>query len=284
MSAKLLDGKHIAQDYQRKIAMQIKQRTSAGLPQPGLAMILIGKDPASEIYVANKQKACQAVGIHSRVKTLSANIDQAELLTEITECNQDKAVHGVLVQLPLPAHIDTTLIIDAIAVNKDVDGFHPFNIGRLAQARPLFRPATPMGIMTLLNANDIQLAGLHSVVVGASKIVGRPLALELLTAGSTITICHRATRELAHHVQQADLLVSATGKRDLISSEWIKPGAIVIDVGIHRLANGKLCGDIDFTSACERASWITPVPGGVGPMTVTSLLQNTLIAAEMQAS
>ncbi|HFD92395.1 MAG TPA: bifunctional methylenetetrahydrofolate dehydrogenase/methenyltetrahydrofolate cyclohydrolase FolD, partial [Gammaproteobacteria bacterium] len=240
----------------------------------------IGNDPASEVYVANKRRACEEAGIVSRSYDLDEDITQEALLAIIDELNQDDTIDGILVQLPLPRHIDTETIIERIRPDKDVDGFHPYNIGRLALRIPVLRSCTPRGIMTLLGHTGEELRGLDAVVVGASNHVGRPMNFELLLAGCTITTCHRFTRDLPAHVARADIVVVAVGKPGLIKGEWIKPGAIVIDVGINRNEQGKLVGDVEFASAVERAGWITPVPGGVGPMTVATLLENTLYAAE----
>lgn len=275
MTAKILDGKKLAQALQHELKTQIAAHTAKGFAPPGLAVILVGDNPASRIYVNKKREACAQVGIVSKNYDLPESAAQQELLALIDRLNQDAAIHGILLQLPLPASIDANLLLEKIAPGKDVDGFHPFNLGRLAQRRPALRPCTPYGVMQLLATTGVDLHGLHAVVVGASNIVGRPMALELLLAGCTVTVCHRFTQDLAKEVQQADLLVSAIGKTRIIDSTWIKPGAIVIDVGMNRAANGQLTGDLDFSTACARASWITPVPGGVGPMTVTALLQNT---------
>ncbi|MEE9451807.1 MAG: bifunctional methylenetetrahydrofolate dehydrogenase/methenyltetrahydrofolate cyclohydrolase FolD [Gammaproteobacteria bacterium] len=281
MTAQCLDGKKVAQKQQEKIKAQIAQRLAIGKRAPKLAVILVGHDPASHIYVQNKRKACAQVGMQSQSFNLAKDIQQDELMDLISQLNEDPQTDGILLQLPLPAHLDASAILDHILPHKDVDGFHPYNLGRLAQRRPLLRPCTPYGIMQLLNYYDLDCKGLHSVVIGTSNIVGRPMLLELLLAGSTVTNCHRFTRHLDEHVRKADLLVAAIGKRDIIKSDWLKPGCIVIDVGIHRLENGKLSGDIDFMTAKERAAWITPVPGGVGPMTISTLLENTTLAAEL---
>jgi len=241
---------------------------------------LVGTDSASQVYVNAKRKACEEVGIRSVAYDLPVTTTQTELLARVASLSADSEIDGILVQLPLPSHIDSELILDSIPAHKDVDGFHPDNLGRLAQRRPLLRSCTPYGIIQLLDYAGLDIAGLHAVVVGASNHVGRPMALELLLAKCTVTVCHRFTRDLASHVQQADLLISATGKRGVVQSQWIKPGAIVIDVGIHRRADGVITGDLDFDSAKERAAWITPVPGGVGPMTIATLLSNTLCANE----
>ena len=279
MNAKLLDGKAIAAEIKQQVACDVQKRLKDGLSPPGLAVILVGDNPASQIYVRNKRRACDEVGILSFLHELPAEVPEADLLNLIAELNEDDTVHGILIQPPLPEHIDATHILEAVDPAKDVDGFHPYNLGRLAQRHPALRPATPSGVIAILDSIPLDVKGLHAVVVGASNIVGRPLALELLLRGATVTICHRFTRDLKMHVGLADLLVASIGKTGIIKSDWIKPGAIVIDVGINRLDNGKLVGDIDFDSARERASWITPVPGGVGPVTVATLLKNTLIAA-----
>lgn len=282
MSARILDGKAAANQIQQTIASAVLQRQSQGLRPPSLAVILVGEDPASQVYVKNKRKACQDVGIRSLAYDLPATTTQTELLQLIDELRADATIDGILVQLPLPPHIDADVILDRIPSDKDVDGFHAFNIGRLAQRRPVLRPCTPYGVILLLEyAGFTDLEGLHAVVVGASNNVGRPMALELLLTKCTVTICHRFTRDLATHVGLADLLVVATGKRGVVQSEWIKPGAIVVDIGMHRHPDGSLNGDVDFDSAKMRASWITPVPGGVGPMTVATLLKNTLYTTEM---
>ncbi len=280
MTAKIIDGKAIAQQLRHQIAERVNARLTKGMRAPGLAVVLVGDDHASMIYVNRKRQACEAVGIISEFHDLPATVSESELLTLIDNLNADPKIDGILVQLPLPDHIDPNKIVERIQVDKDVDGFHPFNLGRLAQRRPLLRPCTPHGVMTMLEHIGFKPHGVNAVVVGASNIVGRPMALELLHAGCTVTICHRFTRDLAQHVKHAELLVVAIGKTGIIDSDWIKPEAIVIDIGMNRLENGKLMGDIDFESAAKRASWITPVPGGVGPMTVATLLQNTLFAAE----
>lgn len=279
MSAKIIDGKSIAAVLKAEMAEKIKTFRAKGGKQPGLAVILIGDDPASTIYVRNKREACEQVGIQSVFHHLSESISEQELIALIQSLNHDQRIDGILLQLPLPAHIDSDKVIEVIDPNKDVDGFHPYNFGRLAQRRPLLKPCTPAGIMFLLNYIQQPFKGKHAVIVGASNIVGRPVALELLLAGCTITVCHRFTQDLPSFIQQADILVSAVGKPGLIKGEWIKPGATVIDVGISRLSDGSICGDVAFEEAKARAAWITPVPGGVGPMTVAMLLKNTLTAA-----
>ena len=280
MTAQLIDGKSIAANIREDIANKVKARQKLGLRIPGLAVILVGNDPASEIYVAHKRKDCEQVGFISKSYDLPANITQQELLSLIDELNDDDTIDGILVQLPLPSHLIAAPLLERIRPDKDVDGFHTFNIGSLAQRNPLLRPCTPKGIIQLLASIKVDLYGLNAVVIGASNIVGRPMALELLLAGCTVTVTHRFTKDLAAHVANADLVVVAVGKANLVKGQWIKPGAIVIDVGINRRDDGKLIGDVEFDVALQRASWITPVPGGVGPMTRACLLENTLYAAE----
>lgn len=280
MSATLIDGKAVAESIRRQIKEAVAKRLKQGLRPPGLAVVLVGQDPASVIYVNSKRKACQAAGMVSRSYDLPGDVSQADLLALIDELNVDTAIDGILVQLPLPAHIDPEAVIETIAPDKDVDGFHPYNIGRLALRMPLFRPCTSYGIMALLESIGEPVRGRDAVVIGASNVVGRPMALELLLAGATVTSCHRFTADLPGQARRADILVAATGKMGLVKGDWIKPGAIVIDVGISRDAEGKIRGDVEFEAAAQRAGWITPVPGGVGPMTVTMLLKNTLFAAE----
>lgn len=284
MSAKIIDGKAIAQSVRHEVAAKVQQRIAAGLRAPGLAVVLVGEDPASQVYVGSKRRACEEVGFISRSYDLPVETDQQALLDLIDELNQDPTVDGILVQLPLPAHIDSTLVIERIQPDKDVDGFHPYNVGRLAQRIPALRPCTPKGIMTLIQHTGVDTYGLNAVIVGASNIVGRPMTLELLLAGCTTITTHRFTKDLESFVRQADLLVVAVGKAEFIPGEWIKPGAIVIDVGINRLPDGRLVGDVAYEVAAERASFITPVPGGVGPMTVASLIENTLEACEQYHS
>jgi len=278
MSANILNGKAIAKQLRNKYAAIVDQHQSLGDRLPGLAVVLVGDDPASEVYVRHKRKACEEIGIHSFIKHFPSSVSQHVLLNYIKELNTDDSIDGILIQLPLPLHLDTNNVINAISPEKDVDGFHPCNMGLLAQQMPKLRPCTPMGVMHLLEATETKLAGKHAVVVGASRIVGRPMALELLMADCTVTICHRSTQNLAMHVKLAEILVVAIGNPDVIQAEWIPKDAIVIDVGVNRLSDGTLCGDIPFNDAEKRASWITPVPGGVGPMTVTMLLHNTLMA------
>jgi methylenetetrahydrofolate dehydrogenase (NADP+)/methenyltetrahydrofolate cyclohydrolase len=280
MSAQLIDGKAIAAELRAAVRQRVEARLAENLRRPGLAVILVGEDPASQVYVRNKRRACDEAGLLSRSHDLAADTSQTALLRLIDELNADRLVDGVLVQLPLPEHIDAHAVTERIYPDKDVDGFHPYNIGRLALRRPVLRPCTPLGIMTLLEHTGETFHGREAVIVGASNIVGRPMSLELLLAGCTVTTCHRFTRELKSHVLRGDIVVVAVGKPGLIPGAWIKPGATVVDVGITRLDGGKLVGDVDFETAREHAAWITPVPGGVGPMTVATLLKNTLLAAE----
>ena len=283
MTAQLLDGKAIAAQHRNEIKKRVSTLVQRGQRAPGLAVVLVGHDPASEVYVRNKRRACEEVGILSQAYDLPTTTTQAALLDLLARLNQDTTMDGILVQLPLPIHIDTQTIIEHIHPDKDVDGFHPYNMGRLAIRMPILRPCTPYGVMTMLNHTGIDLRGKHAVIVGASNHVGRPMAMELLLAGATITVCHSATKNLQEHIERADILVVAVGKPAVIPGTWIKPGAIVIDVGINRLSDGSLAGDVEFAAACQRASWITPVPGGVGPMTVATLMENTLIAREQHA-
>ncbi|WCG84223.1 bifunctional methylenetetrahydrofolate dehydrogenase/methenyltetrahydrofolate cyclohydrolase FolD [Pectobacterium sp. A5351] len=280
MAAKIIDGKTIAQQVKDEVAARVTQRLAAGKRAPGLAVVLVGENPASQIYVASKRKVCEEVGFISRSYDLPITTTEPELLALIDQLNADQTIDGILVQLPLPEGIDNTKVIERIAPSKDVDGFHPYNVGRLCQRAPLLRACTPRGIITLLERYNIDTFGLNAVVVGASNIVGRPMSLELLLAGCTTTVTHRFTKNLRHHIENADLLVVAVGKPGFIPGEWIKPGAIVLDVGINRLESGKVVGDVEFDTAQERASYISPVPGGVGPMTVATLIQNTLQACE----
>lgn len=280
MIARILDGKKIAQRLRAEIKQRVDRRLAAGQRPPGLAVLKVGNEAASEVYVRNKREACAAAGFLSFDYDLPRAISQDDILLRIDQLNDHPEVDGILVQLPLPPHIDQTTIIERISPSKDVDGFHPYNIGRLAQRIPRLRPCTPYGVMRLLQTTGEALEGKEAVVIGASNIVGRPMSLELLLAGCTVTICHSQTRNLAAHIARAEVLVVAVGKPGMVKGDWIKPGAIVIDVGINRLANGKLAGDVEFESAKQRAAWITPVPGGVGPMTVATLLLNTLEAAE----
>lgn len=280
MTASVIDGTKVAKKLRESIKSRVTARVESGKRRPGLAVILVGSDAASSVYVGKKREACEEVGFMSQAFDLPEHTSQQELLSLIESLNTNPEVDGILVQLPLPKHISSNDVIGHIHPDKDVDGFHPHNVGLLAQRIPMLRPCTPKGIMTLLNSTGVNIKGLHAVIVGASNIVGRPMTLELLLAGCTTTTCHRFTRDLEAHVRQADLLVVAVGKPSFIPGHWIKEGAIVIDVGINRCEDGKLRGDIEFSVANERASWITPVPGGVGPMTVATLLENTLYAAE----
>jgi methylenetetrahydrofolate dehydrogenase (NADP+)/methenyltetrahydrofolate cyclohydrolase len=281
MTAQLLDGKLVASQIQQKIEMKVQRRLAREQRAPGLAVVIVGEDPASKIYVRNKRIACEKLNFHSLAFDLPDTTTQQELEELIQDLNHNEKVDGIIIQTPLPPHLDSLKVIESIKPHKDVDGFHPYNVGRLALRRPLLRPCTPFGITRLLKHYAINLTGIHAVIVGASNIVGRPMALELLLSKSTVTVCHRYTQNLASVVAAADLLVVAIGKPNIVSSSWLKDNVILVDVGINRLANGKICGDLDFKSAKQIASWITPVPGGVGPMTVTMLLENTLKAAEM---
>ena len=280
MTARLIDGKTIAETVLANLRERVAERPARGLPPPGLAVVMVGDDAASKVYVRNKRRAVERIGFVAHDYDLPSKTSQGELMALIDRLNADPTVHGILVQLPLPAHLDATALIQRIRPDKDVDGFHPENLGRLAMRQPGLRPCTPKGVMVLLAHTDRMIRGLDACVVGASNHVGRPMALELLLAGCTTTCCHRFTRDLREHVAAADLLVVAVGKPGLVRGEWVKPGAIVIDVGINRMEDGRLVGDVGFDAASQRASWITPVPGGVGPMTVATLMQNTLEAAE----
>ena len=281
MTAQIISGKAIAENLLNSIKDRIDVRLQAGKRAPGLAVILIGGDPASSIYVRNKRLACEKVGIRSIAYDLPATTTEAELLALIQQLNDDESIDGILVQAPLPPHIKDEHVIEAISPNKDVDGFHPYNIGRLAVRQPTLRSCTPFGVIKMLQATNIDLMGMDAVVVGVSNHVGRPMGLELLLAGCTVTSCHRHTKNLGEIVARADLVIAAAGKPGLIKGEWIKLGAIVIDIGINRLADGTISGDVDFAAAKERAGWITPVPGGVGPMTVATLMENTLLSLEL---
>ncbi|GHC26193.1 bifunctional methylenetetrahydrofolate dehydrogenase/methenyltetrahydrofolate cyclohydrolase FolD [Aidingimonas halophila] len=281
MTARLIDGKAISAHIRQQVAHQVAARIESGHRPPGLAVVLVGEDPASEIYVRNKHHACEEAGLLSRRYQLPSDTRQEDLEALIDDLNADSCIDGILLQLPLPEHLDARPLLERIHPDKDVDGFHPYNLGRLAQRLPLLRPCTPKGIMTLLQESGLAVRSLDATIVGASNIVGRPMALELMLAGCTTTVCHRFTENLASHVHRADLLVVAVGKPGIVDANWVKDGAIVIDVGINRNSEGHLTGDIDFEVASKRASHITPVPGGVGPMTVASLLENTLFAAEL---
>ena len=284
MTAQIIDGKAIAENLLKAIKARINKRLETNKRAPGLAVVLVGADPASSIYVRNKRLACDKVGIISTAYDLPASTTEAELLTLIASLNADTNIDGILVQLPLPAHINDENIVESISPHKDVDGFHPFNIGRLAIRQPTLRSCTPFGVIKMLSSLNIDLMGLDAVVVGVSNHVGRPMALELLLAGCTVTCCHRHTKDLSQAIMNADLIIAAAGKPGLIKGDWIKPGAIVVDIGINRLADGSLAGDVEFNVAKTRAGWITPVPGGVGPMTVATLMENTLLALEMSES
>jgi methylenetetrahydrofolate dehydrogenase (NADP+) / methenyltetrahydrofolate cyclohydrolase len=282
MTARIIDGKTIAQEVRaewKKRADALKARGTT----PGLAVIIVGEDPASKVYVANKVKACAELGLYSEHIALPAETSEAALLAKIDALNQDPKIHGILVQLPVPKHIDSSKVLDAINPEKDVDGFHPVNVGALVTGNMRFAPCTPYGCMKLLEKSGVSIEGKHAVVVGRSNIVGKPMALLLLQANATVTICTSKTIDLARYTRDADIIVVATGKAKMISGDMVKPGAAVIDVGMNRMENGKLCGDVDFDSAKEVAGWITPVPGGVGPMTIAMLMANTVQAAERAA-
>jgi methylenetetrahydrofolate dehydrogenase (NADP+) / methenyltetrahydrofolate cyclohydrolase len=278
MSARIIDGRAIAATHRARIAEEVAAMKAAGLRPPGLAVVLVGNNPASEVYVRNKRKACAEVGVESHSYDLPAETPQTDILALIDRLNRDRAIDGILVQLPLPPQIDPETVIESIHPSKDVDGFHPYNVGRLAVRAPRLRPCTPWGVIQLLHTTGEPFKGRTACVIGASNIVGRPMALELLLVGATTVVCHRFTSDTRAHVQQADVVIAAAGKPGLVQGDWIKPGATVIDVGINRRDDGSLCGDVDFDAAAERAAWITPVPGGVGPMTVAMLLENTLKA------
>jgi methylenetetrahydrofolate dehydrogenase (NADP+)/methenyltetrahydrofolate cyclohydrolase len=277
--ARLIDGKRIATAVKAEVRAEIDAALARGLRRPGLAVVMVGDNPASAIYVRNKRRACEESGVMSIAHDLPQSTSERELLSLIDELNGDPRIDGILVQLPLPDQVRQSAIIDRIDPKKDVDGFHPYNLGRLAQRNPLIRPCTPYGVIRMLDAEGLSVRGLEAVVVGASNIVGRPMSLELLLMGATTTVCHRFTRDLAAEVRRAELLVVAVGKPGIIRGEWIREGAIVVDVGMNRLDNGHLVGDVEFAGARERAGWITPVPGGVGPMTVAMLMRNTLEAS-----
>lgn len=280
MTANIINGKKIASDIQTQLKNEVSEFITKTATTPTLAVVLVGNNAASEIYVTKKREACEAVGIQSKLLQLEESTQEQELIQQIHTLNKDKQVHGILVQLPLPSQIDADNILDEIKPEKDVDGFHALNIGRLVQQRPLMRPCTPYAVMHLLRETRVDLKGKHAVVIGSSNIVGKPMGLELIIAGCTVTTCNINTSDLEKHVKQADIVISAAGEPELIKGSWIKKGAIVIDIGITRLGNGKLAGDVEFEAAKLNASWITPVPGGVGPMTVAMLLTNTLTAAK----
>jgi methylenetetrahydrofolate dehydrogenase (NADP+)/methenyltetrahydrofolate cyclohydrolase len=280
----ILDGKAVAQRVTDEVRAGVAEFVAAGHAPPGLAVVLVGDNAASHVYVRNKRRTTETVGMRSFAHDLPADTSEETLLALIDRLNTDPAVNGILVQLPLPKHIDAEKVIERIDPKKDVDGFHPYNIGRLVLKMPVLRPCTPYGCMRLLQETGVDLVGMNAVVIGQSNIVGRPMALELLMARCTVTICHSATRNLPDILRQADIVVAGVGKPKFVQRDWIKPGAIVIDVGINRLPDGKLCGDVDFDAVQDLASWITPVPGGVGPMTIATLLGNTLAAARWQAA
>ncbi len=281
--AELIDGKAIAADMRKEIAADTKVLTDQGVT-PGLAVVLVGEDPASRVYVSMKEKACAAAGIYSVEHKLSAETSEADLLMLIDTLNADGRIDGILVQLPLPDHIDEAKVLEAISPEKDVDGFHPYNVGRLVTGNPLFQPCTPYGVMKMLERTGVDLRGKEVVVVGRSNIVGKPVALMCLAEHATVTICHSRTQDLSQKVAAADVVIAAVGRPEMVKGDWIKKGAIVIDVGVNRVGEKKLVGDVDFDAACENAAAITPVPGGVGPMTITMLLYNTLVSAKRRAA
>ena len=283
MTAQILDGNALGQKLRAGFKQKAEELAAQGV-RPGLAVILVGEDPASQVYVRNKVNACAQAGFHSEKHTYAADVEPKKVFDKITELNADPKIHGILVQLPLPSHFDSDAVLDAIAPEKDVDGFRAENVGALMQGQPCFIPCTPYGAMKFFEEAGINLKGKEAVVVGRSNIVGKPMAMLLLHAGATVTVCHSQTKDLKTHCQRADILVAAVGKPKMITGDMIKPGAVVIDVGINRLPDGKLCGDVDFESAKEVAAFITPVPGGVGPMTITMLLANTLESAERTAN
>ena len=278
MAARIIDGKSIAQDVRTEVRKAIDGMVGRGLRRPGLAVVMVGDNPASQVYVRNKRRACEDCGIVSVAHDLPQSTSEMELLAKVDELNADDAVDGILVQLPLPDHIRESSVVERIDPRKDVDGFHPYNVGRLAERNPLIRPCTPYGVVRMLDHIGVSVKGKHCVVVGASNIVGRPMSLELLLMGATTTVTHRFTRDLESHVRMAEVLIVAAGKPGLVPGEWVREGAVVVDIGINRREDGSLCGDVQFESAAQRAAWITPVPGGVGPMTVAMLMKNTLKA------
>ena len=280
--AQKLDGKALSDRMRAGMRAVIDNYVAAGNSAPGLAVVLVGDDPASAVYVRNKQRACEQTGINSSIVRLPANVAISVLLTEIDRLNAADDIHGILVQLPLPEHINTQTVLEHVAATKDVDGFNAMNMGRLVLRDPGIRPCTPHGVMALLHHHGISTRGMHAVVVGASNIVGRPMALELLLDGATVTVCHRFTRNLEQHVRQAELLVSAVGKTGIVDANWLQQGAVVVDIAMNRAADGSLCGDLDAAVVRQKASWYTPIPGGVGPMTVTMLLMNTMQAAGIE--
>ena len=279
MAARIIDGKSIAQDVRTEVRKAIDGMVGRGLRRPGLAVVMVGDNPASQVYVRNKRRACEDCGIVSVAHDLPQSTSEMELLAKVDELNADDAVDGILVQLPLPDHIRESSVVERIDPRKDVDGFHPYNVGRLAERNPLIRPCTPYGVVRMLDHIGVSVKGKHCVVVGASNIVGRPMSLELLLMGATTTVTHRFTRDLESHVRMAEVLIVAAGKPGLVPGEWVREGAVVVDIGINRREDGTLCGDVQFEEAAKRAAWITPVPGGVGPMTVAMLMKNTLEAS-----
>ena len=279
MAARIIDGKSIAQDVRTEVRKAIDGMVGRGLRRPGLAVVMVGDNPASQVYVRNKRRACEDCGIVSVAHDLPQSTSEMELLAKVDELNADDAVDGILVQLPLPDHIRESSVVERIDPRKDVDGFHPYNVGRLAERTPLIRPCTPYGVVRMLDHIGVSVKGKHCVVVGASNIVGRPMSLELLLMGATTTVTHRFTRDLESHVRMAEVLIVAAGKPGLVPGEWVREGAVVVDIGINRREDGSLCGDVQFESGAQRAAWITPVPGGVGPMTVAMLMKNTLEAS-----
>lgn len=284
MSAKIIDGKAIAAEIRQEIKATVAEMLSVGRRPPGLAVVLVGEDPASQVYVRNKERSCEEVGFLSELHRLPKDTSEKALLKLIDDLNKRDEIDGILVQLPLPDQIDEEAVIERILPTKDVDGFHPYNVGRLTLKMPIMRPCTPKGVMTMLERTGQKLEGLDAVIIGQSNIVGRPMAMELLAARCTITVCHSRTKELEKKISEADIVVAAVGRPEFVQGDWIKPGAIIIDVGINRKDDGSLCGDVDFESAKEKAGWITPVPGGVGPMTIATLLENTLQARELHGA
>ena len=282
MTAHIIDGNALAQELRQSFKARVEALAARG-QRPGLVVILVGEDPASQVYVRNKVNACQAIGMHSEKITYDTSVDQQVVLDKIAALNADPAIHGILVQLPLPRHFDEEKVLEAIAAEKDVDGFHAENVGALAQGNPRFIPCTPYGVMKMFEKGGVDLTGKEAVVIGRSNIVGKPMALLLINAGATVTVCNSRTRDLKFHTRRADILVAAVGKPKFVTADMVKPGAVVIDVGINRLPDGKLCGDVDFAGCQEVAGQISPVPGGVGPMTITMLLANTIEAAERKA-
>ena len=276
MSARIIDGKRIAEEFRKEVRSGTDALERSGQRRPGLAVVMVGDNAASAVYVRNKRRACEQTGIASVAHDLPATTSEADLLSLIDRLNADPAIDGILVQLPLPAHVASTEVLERIDPSKDVDGFHPYNVGRLAQGTPVMRPCTPYGMILMIEREGIDVRGKNAVIVGRSNIVGRPMALELLMKAATVTICHSQTKDLARQVGEADILVAAMGKPRFVPGSWIRPGAIVLDVGINRLPDGKLVGDVDYEEAAKRAGWITPVPGGVGPMTIAALMKNTL--------